>query len=921
MPTENWRIRSYLLALVLAMVLPLWGLLLYSSLVHWRSDLRFSSEAVRSLASNVAADSERLIRNAQEVLAGLAQRPAIRAASTASAARSQTPVPCDPILADFKQFVPQLANIAQTNRDGQIICSALNRSNTQRPSVTAMEWFQQARVRKDFLVGTPHIGPVSGKWVVVLAQPILNAADEFDGVLGYAINLASFAPISQRLPLQAERQLQVINRAGIVVASSQPTDIGRPHPARQQLLQLDSARADSITVTLNGSEQLLGYAPIQGTDWLVLASQPAQTANSDAFSAALHSGLLSLLIFGVGLLAALRIGRHIIKPMEALEATTQAITAGDLSQRGPQQQGPLELRHLATAFNTMVDVRLRADARYRALLEAATDAIIIMDPSQRISFANPRACALFGYTLDELQGQPLNTLIPDSARPQHHDLVAAYLHAPQLSKQQRRDLHGKHRDGSLIPVEIGLSPLHSPEGVYVTAIIRDVSERRRYEDKLHHLANYDQLTGLPNRHHFRQHLKEATQVAQLEGRRLALFFLDVDRFKNINDTLGHLCGDQVLHEVAQRLQAGLRQEPSLTLIAHLGGDEFLLLQENIDSEQDAIALAGKTHQLFQQPLAIGGHEIYITVSIGITLFPDDASDIETLVKNADVAMYRSKGEGRNTFRCYRPTMDAEAHQRLLLETQLRSAIERGQLSLHYQPQLRQDGSIYGAEALLRWHHPEQGQIPPARFIPIAEESGLINEIGTWVLHQACRQAAEWQRAGLDLQVAVNLSAHQFCHREIARQVADILAHSGLPPQRLELEITESVLMADPDMAAAHLRQLRQQGVRVALDDFGTGYSSLAYLQQLPVSLLKIDQSFVRQLHDGSNASSVIAAIIALSRAYGIEVIAEGVETEAQRQHLADLTCDYFQGYLFSRPLPLPEFLAFARANYRGSHAT
>lgn len=428
-------------------------------------------------------------------------------------------------------------------------------------------------------------------------------------------------------------------------------------------------------------------------------------------------------------------------------------------------------------------------------------------------------------------------------------------------------------------------------------------------EALHEQATHDPLIGLPNRLLFGDRLNQGLITARRTKRPLAVMFLDLDRFKLINDTLGHNTGDLLLKKVAERLTYSLRE---VDTIARMGGDEFTMILSNIDSPDDAAKIAGRVLNVLTEPLVLEGHEIFVSASIGISIFPSDGDDAETLVKNADTAMYRAKDMGRNNYQFYTKTLNSAALKRMTLENSLRKALERSEFVVHYQPRVDiKDGEIMGMEALVRWQKPDVGLVYPAQFIPLAEETGLIVQIGEWVLRTACAQNKRWQDAGLDaFPVAVNISARQFHQNDLVWVVKDALESAHLEPRYLELELTESALMTNPDQAARALDELKMLGVRISLDDFGIGHSSLGYLKRFPVNTVKIDQSFVRDITTDPDDAAIAGAVVAMAHSLKLNVIAEGVETIQQLEFLRSLNCDEMQGYFVSRPIPPDEFPRF-----------
>ena len=465
-------------------------------------------------------------------------------------------------------------------------------------------------------------------------------------------------------------------------------------------------------------------------------------------------------------------------------------------------------------------------------------------------------------------------------------------------------------------------PFHGHE---ISQLAVALGRKRQAEDALRKIAYYDVVTGLPNRVFFQEHLNASIDVAARHGRKLAVLFIDLDNFKQVNDTLGHAAGDTLLNEIANRLAANVRAGDEVCKaksagqfgeLARLGGDEFTVLLSEISQDTDPGIVAARLMASLAQPIDVASHAITVTASLGIAIYPEDGTDCDGLMKNADLAIYFAKRDGRNVFHYYRSSMNETALRRLTLENGLRRAIDRNELSLHYQPQIDLVSQrVRGMEALLRWNSPELGSIPPSDFIPIAEETGLILKIGDRVMRTACAQASLWQVPDrVPTRIAVNVSARQLMQMDFVDRVTEILAKNNLPADLLEIEITESVLMGDYEVALQVLKNLKARGVRLAIDDFGTGYSSLAYLKRFPVDHLKIDRSFIADLSNGSSGSSIAASIIGLAGSLGLQVTAEGVETAGQLEMLKIETCDEAQGFLFSQPMPTN-----AATDYLDSH--
>ncbi|HVI58656.1 MAG TPA: EAL domain-containing protein [Luteimonas sp.] len=546
-----------------------------------------------------------------------------------------------------------------------------------------------------------------------------------------------------------------------------------------------------------------------------------------------------------------------------------------------------------------------------AVLRHMGEAVTVLDREFRFVSVNPAFTRITGYAADEVAGRGAELL--DSAQ---HD-PAFYRHIREITLRQGRfsgEMWQRRKDGEEFLCAIETSVVQEAEGeppLYV-AVLNDVTQQKRAEQELRYLANFDTLTNLPNRTLLSERLSRAIVRARRENNRVAVLFLDLDRFKDINDSLGHAAGDRILRSAAVRLQQTVGQHHT---VARLGGDEFTVVLENLASPSDADRTAREVIMAFEAPLIIDERqEVSISPSIGISLYPDHGQVPTELLKQADTAMYQAKAAGRRTFVRYDDAMDVAIRQRATISGALRKVIDRGELHLVYQPRLALPSSrITGVEALLRWTSDEHGEIPPAEFIPLAEESGLILEIGEWVLREACLTLRRWRQHGLDgLAMAVNMSVLQLLRGNFPEVVRRVLADTGVPPDALELELTESVLMANASQAASRLQAFREIGVSLAIDDFGTGYSSLAYLKRLPITTIKIDKEFIGDLTRDPDDAAITSTVIAMAHSLGLNVVAEGVETEAQMQFLRAQGCDEVQGFRVSPPLDAHACLAFIR---------
>lgn len=558
------------------------------------------------------------------------------------------------------------------------------------------------------------------------------------------------------------------------------------------------------------------------------------------------------------------------------------------------------------------DPTLRAEALLRAF-EQSQEGILITDHRNRIVGANPAFLTFSGYTLEELLDRDPRILGSGATS---NELYHEMWQALQSRGLWAGEMWNKHKNGGIYPRWLTISTICGPNGE-ITNYIANFAPLDPSDDatsRLAHLAYHDPLTHLPNRLAFESHLTQALRLAERETGHAALMLIDLDNFKNINDTLGHHVGDELLALVAQRLRECVRASD---MVARLGGDEFVVLLPDVDGPMTAARVANKIQTALADSYTVANHMLYATPSIGISLYPTDGQDTNTLLRNADTAMYHAKSAGRNNHQFYAARMNAAAGERLQLENALRQAIagitpKDCEFSLHFQAQINaRTQRVCGLEALLRWHNPTFGMVSPMRFIHIAEETGLIQPLGDWVIWEACRLIRAMRERGISgITVAINISAQQLRHENLLLMVQGALSCYELSPADIELEVTESTAMQNPEVTLSILDQLAAMGIKLAIDDFGTGYSSLAYLKHLPIKRLKLDRSFVTDIETDANDASIFAATIALGHSLGLELVAEGVETEVQREFLSRLGCDILQGYLYSKPLPFEEAVAY-----------
>ncbi len=606
-------------------------------------------------------------------------------------------------------------------------------------------------------------------------------------------------------------------------------------------------------------------------------------------------------------------------PLVVLTGMDDELLAAQALQEGAQDyliKGQIEARGLMRALRYAIERKAMEEAlfvekeRAQVTLNCIGDAVACTDSSGNITFLNLVAEKMTGWSLQQASGLPMAEVLrildagSRETTPNPMEIAVGQnqtVHLPLNSILIRRD-------GFEIPIEDSVSPIHDREGNPTGAVIvfRDVSAARAMALQIVHSAEHDFLTGLPNRMLLNDRLSQAITLAPRHFKKVAVLFLDLDGFKHINDSLGHPTGDKLLQSIGKRLVECVRGSDT---VSRQGGDEFVVLLSEVERSEDTAITARRMLQAVAEAHSIDQHDLHVTTSIGVSVYPDDGLDAETLIKNADTAMYQAKENGRQSYQFFKPAMNVRAVERQAIEESLRRALDRHEFAIHYQPKVNlKTGAITGAEALLRWTHPVRGPIPPAQFIPVAEDCGLILPIGRWVLREACQQARAWVDAGLPLAtMAVNISAMEFRNDAFLQGVFSVLRDTGLAPGFLELELTESVLMKHAEATESILRTLRARGIQLAVDDFGTGYSSLSYLRKFPIDALKIDQSFVRQITTAPDQTTIVTAVISMGRSLKLRVVAEGVETQEELAFLQAHQCDEAQGYYFGRPMLAEQF--------------
>ncbi|MBT9613338.1 MAG: EAL domain-containing protein [Burkholderiales bacterium] len=903
--TSSLRLR--VLLLIAAAVLPWLWVTVDQAFSERRLAVEASQRHMLYLAQILSSGQREVIAGAQGFLQVLAALPEVTEGASAR---------CQARLKNAHMNSRGYANIGVTDGAGTLLCDAVNSASS---NFADRKWFRETVRLRHFAVGDYVIGRLRGRPVLVVATPIPEGTPQPSRVVFVAIEVGWLERLLAEAKLPVGMMFSIMDAQGVVMARfpQEAGRVGKPNPI-PEITQAIRAAGAGADIGVGGGDYLFALDRVLGSAdggaVYVSASIPKSQVLAESNRALMRQlavlGLLTLAIFVFAWFATERVVQRRIRLL--IEAASK-FARGDLTIRATVGRGAGELIELEHAFNDMAASVERAFNQNEKVMQVASESIIVTDSHGIIVKVNAFTEKLFGYERDELLGQSIQVLVPVHLREAHLRHMAHYQVKPAVrSMGARQDLTARCKDGSEIPVNISLGPLVTEEGRFTIAAVRDIRETKAYEARILHQATHDALTGLPNRALFHDLLNRAMIQAQRDECLLAVVFLDLDGFKNINDTLGHDWGDQLLKEIAQRINAAVRRND---VVARQGGDEFTILLQGIQHVDDVLAVSRKILSAVSEPVHLQEMELHVTASLGITIFPLDDTDAEHLLRNADTAMYRAKEAGRNGFQFYTAEMNAQAQERLAIETDLRRAIAQQEFVLYFQPQVDiASGRIIGAEALLRWNHPDKGMIQPAKFIPVAEESGLIVAIGDWVLRDACRQLRAWQLSGLPpLRIAVNLSARQFREPHLPQRIAGIMAECGLENHGvLEVEITESLLMKNVEVARDMLKQLFDMGVRISVDDFGTGYSSLSYLQRFSLHALKVDQSFVRDIATGADGAVIAGVIVDLAHKLKLSVIAEGVETLAQLDYLEQIGCDEIQGFYFSRPLPAAAFEALVR---------
>ena len=828
---------------------------------------------------------------------------------------------CSGIAGRLLESLDGFANIGAALPDGEIFCSG--RPMSAPVTVIDRAWFRTSLDSDEISPGEFVIGRVSGTPGMAFGYPLRAADSTLRAMIFATITVAWFDRLIEGFRLPEGWEASVISNSGLVLAHQpeRAPEGWRAHKVPATTL----ARMAAVVRDEGGIAELAGIDGVQrlygigvpdfapGSGFFAIGAPLERSLEAAGQRLLMHLALVAAIALASALIARLYIYRLIEVWATRVRGAIAKIAAGRRDARIGQATGVAELDALSEGIDQMaleIGKREGELQRLSMVIEQSPESIVITDTAGCILYVNEAFQRITGYARDEVLGRNPRILNGGLTPRATYEQMWATLLAGEV---WRGEFHNVRKDGSAYLELATIAPIKDAGGTvtHYVAVKEDITQRKQSEALLHRLAYFDALTGLPNRALLHDRIAQAIRSGVRRESFGMLMLVDIDRFRQLNDTLGHAAGDRLLCEVAARLRASVREEDT---VARHGDDDFAVLVERIgETEADALShaeyVARKLQRTLQQPYVLGGTEgdrHFATLSFGISLFHDGVSSLESLLKQAEVALYRAKQDGRDIVRFFNPEMQAVVDAHARLEARMHEALEANAFRLFFQPQVNRRGVVIGAEALLRWPLDGGVMVSPAEFIPLAEDTGHIVRLGSWVLRSACAQLARWQmnETTRHLKIAVNVSARQFHQPDFVASVKDTVRAAGVDPCRLELELTESAILSDMDETIRRMNELRALGIRFALDDFGTGYSSLSYLKRLPLDQLKIDQSFVRDMAEDEGSEAIVLAILSLSHALGLEVVAEGVERPEQRDFLRHHGCDCFQGYLFGKPLPM-----------------
>jgi diguanylate cyclase (GGDEF)-like protein/PAS domain S-box-containing protein len=908
-------IRSQLLGLVLATVGPITALIGIGLWSQWRNDQTAAIQRASDDARLIAAQVDDHIGNLRNLLTGLtaavSTNPADVAANDAILGRIKSELP--DFVANVSVFTPSGINIGTSSKAGRFY--AADRA-----------YFQQVLAGQQMAMGDVVRTRMLHEWVITMARPVKDEAGQLRGIVTVGTLLEHFQDALRVQGLPAGSVVSIVNEKGIVVARSVDGAnwIGRDLSSFDSVARHLAAKDISEVVTWpDAVERITGSASPHTVPWLVSVGLPTKIAFAGVVKRLSLGALFILGTLAAASAIAWILSGRIVRPLRQLGKDAAMLAAGKLSHRSAVTSQD-EVGSLADNFNRMAEAlerrqdeahaaaaeMRRANDTLAAVIDASPVAIVCSDSTRQIVLWSRGAEQIFGYPAEDVLGHR-TMIIPPGGEPFSQALFDRAFRGETI-----RDVELKRRrkDGSLVDVRVAAAPMRNPDGSVrsVAWIYEDITGRKNAEEQLRRLAHYDQLTGLPNRLLLQKELGRLLS-GDRRDRPTAIALFDLDGFKDVNDTLGHSTGDELLIEVGQRLISVAENRSDVGLVSRLGGDEFVLILPSCGDPRIVSEVVDSVLKRLSEPYTVNDHVLHVNASAGIAIAPNDGASVDELIANADLALYQAKSDGGRICRFFMPVLRAQAQARRGLDLELRRAFAESEFELFYQAQIRlSDEAVVGAEALLRWRHPERGILLPGAFVETLAESAIAPEVGRWIIRTACRQTADWRIMGLPLtRVAVNLFASQAHDEKLVKEVDDALRDSGLPAEALELEITEYVALNYEDPTGPLLK-LHERGIKLAFDDFGTGYASLNYLARFPVSRIKIDRSFVGKLTDNADDAAIVRSLIGMAHNLNLEVIAEGVETDAQAAFLLNERCQEAQGFLYSKPLPADQFEAYLR---------
>ena len=907
-------IRSQLLGLVVATVVPFTALIGLGLSSQWRSDRAEAIERARNEARLLAAEVDDYIGNLENLLTGL------------SVAVSPSPADAtynNALLVQVRRELPPvISNILLFSLDGAVIGTSLEGFNV---NVADRRYFRQVVAGQRISIEVIR-ARTTGRMVVTIARPVEDRAGRLQAVIAAGLQLENLQDALRVQVLPAGSVMSIVDEKGVVLVRSTdgPNWLGRNLGNSPMVMRhLAAKEISEVAVWPDGVERITGSATAHIVPWQVSVGLPMDVAFA-AVVARLGWGALFVLGTLVTAFAiAWMLSGRIVRPLRQLGRDASALAAGDLSHRSAVRTRD-EVGALADNFNQMAVALERRDDEVRsaadelrqakdtlaAVIDASPVAIVCSDVDRKLVLWSRGAEQIFGYAAAEVLGARTRLI------PHGEEAVSQTLFDRAFKGETIRDVQLKRRrkDGTLVDVRVAAAPMYNLDGTVrgVAWAYEDITDRKKAEEQLRRLAHYDQLTGLPNRLSLQRELGRLLS-GDRRDKPTSIALFDLDGFKDVNDTLGHSTGDELLIEVGQRLIGVAEMRSEVGLVSRLGGDEFVAVAPNCGDPRVVSEIVEAMLKRLSEPYTINDHVMHIQASAGVAIAPNDGASVDELIANADLALYQAKSAGGRICRFFMPILRAQAQARRGLDIELRRAFAENEFELYFQPQIRlADEAVAGAEALLRWRHPQRGIVLPGTFIETLAESSIAPEVGKWIIKTACEKAAEWRAKGLPLaRVAANLFPSQAHDETLVKDVDDALRGTGLPAEALELEITEYAAFNYEDPTGPLLK-LHEKGVRLAFDDFGTGYASLNYLTRFPVSRIKIDRSFVGRITDNAEDSAIVRSLIAMAHNLELEVIAEGVETAAQAAFLLNERCQEAQGFLYSMPLPAQEFEAYLR---------